>query len=66
MVSDMEFKKGDPIRYVAMSHDLRLHQCKGEFDRYTNKARTRCRYFLNINGTLKGFTGPVDDIRAYK
>lgn len=51
---------GQKIKYIGSGGN---YGKTGEFDRYTNAAKTRCRYFLlHENGGMSGYTGVVEDL----
>lgn len=55
---------GQKIKYIGSGGN---YGKKGEFDRYTNKARTRCRFFLeSASGSTCGYVGLVKDLEPVK
>jgi hypothetical protein len=50
---------GTKIVYIGKGNN---YGKTGEFDRYTNASKTRCRFFLNLDRGQIGFVGSVDNI----
>jgi hypothetical protein len=56
-------KRGDKVVFIGAGE---LRGRVGEFDQYTNKAKTRCRYFLALERGEVGFTGFVENLKLVK
>jgi hypothetical protein len=55
---------GQKVKYIGLGSN---YGKKGEFDRYTNKAKTKCRFSLERgDGSLSGYVGLVKDLEPLK